>query len=250
REALRMCSGRGRPWGPRPPVWFATCRWCGAHPPRLPSWHRSPHQSGLQWQCPAWLQSLLRPCLGRRSGLPGNGLPLLGRRCVRGMALVTALAALGVSFRCQLVPLDGSHHIDDALVDMRQLAVGQRALIGRADVLVDHLLAVGLINRQRRGGFELPNRQGGARPLAEQFHKLAIQHIDALSQFFDRHSILVSHSALQRARSAWERELIFKPRRQPMHQIFPVPAAMTDSWSMTLKLVAESRFSIYRASAS
>ena len=37
----------------------------------------------------------------------------------------------------------------------------------------------------------MTDHQRGARPLAQQFHKLAVQGIDLISQFFQRHSILV-----------------------------------------------------------
>jgi hypothetical protein len=96
----------------------------------------------------------------------------------------------GVPFRGQLIPLDGPHHVDDALVDMRELAVGQRSLVGRADVLIDHLFAVRLVDRQRRLRLQVAYHQRGLCPFAEQFHKLAVQHVDALTQFFDCHSIL------------------------------------------------------------
>ena len=55
----------------------------------------------------------------------------------------------GIPLRCQLVPLQCSHHVDDALVDMRQLDVGKRPFVCRAHVRVDHLLACRLIYRQR-----------------------------------------------------------------------------------------------------
>ncbi len=74
---------------------------------------------------------------------------------------------------------------------MRQLDVRQRALVGRAHIGVDHLFAGRLIDRQRGGDLQMTNHQRGAGPLAQQFHKLAVQNIDLISQFFQRHSILV-----------------------------------------------------------
>ena len=37
----------------------------------------------------------------------------------------------------------------------------------------------------------MTDHQCGAGPLAQQFHKLAVQNIDLVAQFFQRHSILV-----------------------------------------------------------
>ena len=74
---------------------------------------------------------------------------------------------------------------------MRQLDVGQRALVGRAHVGVDDLFAGRLVHRQRSGGLQMADHLRGAGPLAEQLHKLAVQSIDLNSQFFQRHSILV-----------------------------------------------------------
>jgi hypothetical protein len=60
-----------------------------------------------------------------------------------------------------------------------------------AHILVNHLFAGGLIHRQRRGRFQVANEQRGASSLVEQFHELAVQDIDSIAQFFQRHSILV-----------------------------------------------------------
>ena len=73
---------------------------------------------------------------------------------------------------------------------MRQLDVGQRALVGRAHVGVDHLFAVRLVDRKRSGGLQVADHLRGACPLAEQLDQLAIQLIDSDSQFFHGHCIL------------------------------------------------------------
>jgi hypothetical protein len=77
---------------------------------------------------------------------PVSGAP----RAPKSVAL--PMVRPGRSLRSQLVSLQGSHHVDDALVDMRQLDVRQRALVGRAHVGVDHLFARRLVDRQRCGG--------------------------------------------------------------------------------------------------
>ena len=74
---------------------------------------------------------------------------------------------------------------------MRQLDVGQRPFVGRAHVGVDHLFAGRLVDRQRSGDLEVADHLRGAGPLAEQLNELAVQLIDSISQFFQRHFILV-----------------------------------------------------------
>ena len=74
---------------------------------------------------------------------------------------------------------------------MRQLDVRQRPLVGRAHVGVDHLFARRLVDRQRSGGLQMADHLRGAGPLAEQLNELAVQFIDSISQFFQRHFILV-----------------------------------------------------------
>ena len=75
---------------------------------------------------------------------------------------------------------------------MRQLDVRQRALVGRAHIGVDDLFALRLIHRKRSGGLQVADHLRGACPLAQQLDKLAVQHIDSDSQFFERHCILVT----------------------------------------------------------
>ena len=74
---------------------------------------------------------------------------------------------------------------------MRQLNVRQRTLVGRAHVGVDHFFARRLVDRQRGGSLQVAHQLRGARSFAQQFHKLAIQNINLVSQFFQRHFILV-----------------------------------------------------------
>ena len=81
--------------------------------------------------------------------------------------LAAILRRLGGSLRSQLISLQGSHHVDNALVDMRQLDIRQRPLVGRAHVGVDHLFSLRLVNRKRCGDLQLANHKRGARPLAE-----------------------------------------------------------------------------------
>ena len=81
---------------------------------------------------------------------------------------------------------------------MRKLDVRQGPLVGLAHIGVDHLLARRLVDGQRSGGLEVANHQRGAGPLAQQFHKLAVQYIDSIPQFFERHSILVCDGELPR----------------------------------------------------
>ena len=74
---------------------------------------------------------------------------------------------------------------------MRQFDVWQGAFVGRAHIGVDHLFTLRLVNRQRRGSLQVADHLRGAGSLAQQFHKLAVQNINLVSQFFQRHFILV-----------------------------------------------------------
>jgi hypothetical protein len=89
------------------------------------------------------------------------------------------------------VPLQGTHHVDDALVDVRQFNVWQGTLVRRPYIGVDHLFARRFIHRQLCGSFQVANLLRRSRPLAQQLHKLPVQSINLISQFFQRHSILV-----------------------------------------------------------
>ena len=68
---------------------------------------------------------------------------------------------------------------------MRQLDVGQRALVGCAHIRVDDLFALRLVHRERSGRLHVADCLRGARPLTEQLDQLAVQLIDSESQFFD-----------------------------------------------------------------
>jgi hypothetical protein len=79
---------------------------------------------------------------------------------------------------------------------MRQFNVWQGTLVRRAHIGVDHLFARRFVNRQRRGRFQVANPLRRSRPLAQQLHKLPVQSINPIPQFFQRHSILVLKSQL------------------------------------------------------
>ncbi len=57
----------------------------------------------------------------------------------------------GLALRCQLILLQRAHHIDDAFVNVGQLDIRQRTMVGGANILEDHALAVGFIHRHRGG---------------------------------------------------------------------------------------------------
>ena len=121
------------------------------------------------------------PCLWRRPGVPSDTSKSLGWLCARCVAWLPALClcCLRASLAGQLVPLQCPHHVDNAFINMRQLDVRQRTFVGRAHIGVDNLLAIRLVDRQRGGSLQIADHLRRARPFAQQFNELAVQHIDS-----------------------------------------------------------------------
>src|SRR5690348_7777970 len=81
------------------------------------------------------------------------------------------------SGRGQLVLLERAHHVDDALVNVLQLNVGERSVVGRADIVKDDALAVRLVNGEVGGAFELADFVRRRGPLVEQRDDLPVDFI-------------------------------------------------------------------------
>ncbi len=85
-----------------------------------------------------------------------------------------------------------SHHVDDALVDMHQLDIGQGALVGCAYSFENHALAVRLVHGQTGGLLQLANGLRCQCALAEERHNLEVDCIDLFAPVCNIHVILPS----------------------------------------------------------
>ena len=94
--------------------------------------------------------------------------------------------------RRELIPLQAAHDGDKALIDEDEFTVRQRSAIVGANVLEDHVFAVGFVDRHIGGFLQLADGASGLGALVQQLDDLQVERIDLPAPVTDVHSLASS----------------------------------------------------------
>jgi hypothetical protein len=105
-------------------------------------------------------------------------------------AFQAELSSLLADYAGRPTPLYFAKRLTESLGGAKIYLKREDLLHTGAHIRVDDLFALRLVHRERSGRLHAADCLRGARPLTEQLDQLAVQLIDAESEFFDVHCIL------------------------------------------------------------